>query len=270
MTSDTSWSFATEASPPQILVAYVEREPVQDVSRRRSCGTRVWTTSRRSTSRCSRPRCSPTSTSSCSATPRSPSQVSTLTNWVNGGGKLVALARTSSSPACSGSPTPERRWQRVPRGRHRRRPERASTADDPVPRHGRPLHAQRSDGDRDALLKRDHGDDEPRGHAPLGRIERRTGGRLHVRPRPLDRLYAPGQSGLGRPGARRRRRHRPDDMFYGAKCGDVQPDWLDTSKIDPAGRRAAAATRQPDHQMEPSKCPCRTSGTCRAARRRPS
>ena len=24
---------------------------------------------------------------------------------------------------------------------------------------------------------------------------------------------------------------RPDDMFYGAKAGDVQPDWLDTSKI---------------------------------------
>jgi hypothetical protein len=24
---------------------------------------------------------------------------------------------------------------------------------------------------------------------------------------------------------------RPDDMFYGAKVGDVQPDWLDTSKI---------------------------------------
>src|SRR6185312_15470252 len=24
---------------------------------------------------------------------------------------------------------------------------------------------------------------------------------------------------------------RPDDMFYGAKVGDVQPDWIDTSKI---------------------------------------
>jgi hypothetical protein len=24
---------------------------------------------------------------------------------------------------------------------------------------------------------------------------------------------------------------RPDDMFYGARAGDVQPDWLDTSKI---------------------------------------
>ena len=25
---------------------------------------------------------------------------------------------------------------------------------------------------------------------------------------------------------------RPDDLFYGAKAGDLQPDWLDTSKID--------------------------------------
>src|SRR6185437_15299535 len=24
---------------------------------------------------------------------------------------------------------------------------------------------------------------------------------------------------------------RPDDMFYGAKTGDVQPDWVDTNKI---------------------------------------
>ena len=24
---------------------------------------------------------------------------------------------------------------------------------------------------------------------------------------------------------------RPDDMFYGAKAGDVQPDWIDTGKI---------------------------------------
>ena len=24
---------------------------------------------------------------------------------------------------------------------------------------------------------------------------------------------------------------RPDDLFYGAKAGDVQPDWIDTNKI---------------------------------------
>ena len=34
--------------------------------------------------------------------------------------------------------------------------------------------------------------------------QRRPGGGLHLRPRPLGRLHAPGQPGLGRPGARRR------------------------------------------------------------------
>ena len=24
---------------------------------------------------------------------------------------------------------------------------------------------------------------------------------------------------------------RPDDLFYGARAGDVQPDWIDTNKI---------------------------------------
>ena len=41
---------------------------------------------------------------------------------------------------------------------------------------------------------------------------------------------------------------RPDDLFYGAKAGDVQPDWVDMNKIAvPAGRRAAAPAGQPDH-----------------------
>ncbi len=42
---------------------------------------------------------------------------------------------------------------------------------------------------------------------------------------------------------------RPNDLFYGAAAGDPQPNWLDVSKIaDPAGGRAAAAPRQPDHE----------------------
>ena len=39
----------------------------------------------------------------------------------------------------------------------------------------------------------------------VGRLERRPGGGVHLRPRPLRRLHAPGQPGLGRTGARRRR-----------------------------------------------------------------
>ncbi len=57
-------------------------------------------------------------------------------------------------------------------------------------------------------------------------------------------------------------------MFFGAKAGDVQPDWMDTSKI---------AIPQADEQQRllvnlitlwsATSCRYRASGTCRAARR---
>ena len=42
----------------------------------------------------------------------------------------------------------------------------------------------------------DNGDLEPRGDAALRRVERRPGGCVHVRPRPVRRPHASGQSGL--------------------------------------------------------------------------
>ena len=38
---------------------------------------------------------------------------------------------------------------------------------------------------------------------------------------------------------------RPDDMFYGAKVGDLQTDWLDTAGLPSAGRRATAPADEP-------------------------
>ena len=60
-----------------------------------------------------------------------------------------------------------------------------------------------------------------------------AGSGLHLRPRALGRLHAPGQPGLGRAGARLRARPliRSDDLFFGAKAGDVQPDWVDLNKV---------------------------------------
>ena len=63
-------------------------------------------------------------------------------------------------------------------------------------------------------------------------VERRPGGGLHLRPRPLGRLHAPGQPGLGRAGARRPAGPiRSDDLFFGAAAGDPQPDWVDLDKV---------------------------------------
>ena len=92
--------------------------------------------------------------------------------------------------------------ERLPPGCHRRGAwSRDRRQHDPVPRHRRPLHAERRDLGRDALLERDDGDHEPRGDAAVGRRERRTGSGVHVRPCALGRLHATGQPGLGGPGA---------------------------------------------------------------------
>ena len=138
--------------------------------------------------------------------------------------------RDAAGRAARGPPRPRaRRWARSPtptsrstraraRGRDRR-------SDDPVPRHGRPLHARRSDGGRHALLERVDVGREPGRDAPERRRKRRPGGRLRLRPRSLGRLHAAGQPGLVRPGARRRRTGRsdPNDLFFGAQSATRSP-----------------------------------------------
>ena len=138
-------------------------------------------------------------------------QVTTLTNWVAGRRQPDrAAARTSSSRRCSASPTPARRCRTPTSGRHVNAPGSGivgqtmqfhGTADRYTP--------QRRDRSRDALLERLHRDREPGRHPPLRRHERRTGGCLHVRPRPLGRPTPARGTRLGRTGARRRRRHPP-------------------------------------------------------------
>ena len=170
--------------------------------------------------------------------PLNAAQVTTLTGWVNGGGNLVAMRPDKQLAGLLGLTTPAARaanaylkvdTQRAAGSRHRRQ-------HDPVPRHGRPLHAERRDGGRDAVLERDDGDGEPGGDAALGRVERRPGGRVHLRPRPLGRLHAPGQSRLGGPGARRR-----DAASARTTCSTAQG-----RRLQPTGStRARSRSRRP-------------------------
>ena len=80
-----------------------------------------------------------------------------FTNWVNGGGNLIAMRPDKQ---LGGAARPDRRRRRrssngylqvdtgtAPGAGHRR-------PDDPVPRHRRPLHAQRRTSGRDAVLER--------------------------------------------------------------------------------------------------------------------
>ena len=141
-------------------------------------------------------------------TPLNAAQVSALTGWVNAGGNLIAMRPDKQLAGLLGltdaGTTLANAYLQVDTSSGAGSRDRRQH--DPVPRHRRPLHAERRDRGRDALLERDDGDREPRGDPALGRRERRPGGRVHLRPRPLRRLHAPGQSGLGRAGARRRRR----------------------------------------------------------------
>ena len=79
--------------------------------------------------------------------------------------------------------------------------------DDPVPRHRRPLHADAAPT-AIATLYSDATTATANPAVTLRSVgtERRPGRRLHLRPRPVGRLHAAGQPGLGGRGARRHRR----------------------------------------------------------------
>ena len=76
---------------------------------------------------------------------------------------------------------------------------------DAVPRHGRPLHPQRSDVGRNALQLGDRPDDEPRGDDALGREQRWPGRRVHLRSRTVRGVHPSGQPCVGSPRARQHR-----------------------------------------------------------------
>ena len=81
----------------------------------------------------------------------------------------------------------------------------------------------------------DHGDREPRRHAAERRLQRRPGGGVHLRPRPLGRLHAPGQPGLGRAESatarRRSQRSAPTTSSSAPRPATSQPDWVDLNKV---------------------------------------
>ena len=207
LAADSNWSFSVEASPPPILVVGSTGNPfgayVGEILRNE--GLQAFTTI--DVAFVSPALLAQFDVVILGNTALNPAQVTTLTGWVNGGGNLVAMRPDKQLAGLLGlTDAGTTLVERLPPGRHRHRAGcRNRRQHDPVPRHRRPLHAERRDLGGDALLDRDDRDDEPRRDAALGRLERRPGGGVHVRPRALGRLHAPGQSRLGGPGARRRR-----------------------------------------------------------------
>ena len=160
-----------------------------------------------------------------------------LSDWV----RRRQPDRDAARPAARRPARPDRRRrhasvQRLPQGRHRRRARAPASSARRSSSTGRPTATRRTAApdDRHALLGRDHRHRQPGGHA----AERRA--RTAARPPPSP-TTSPARSSTraratrpGRAGARQRSGDQPirsDDLFFGAKPGDVQPDWVDLDKV---------------------------------------
>ena len=132
-------------------------------------------------------------------------QSTMLNTWVTGGGDLVAMRPDKQLAGLLGltdAGTDAR--QRLHAGRHRERARaRHRRRDHAVPRRRRPLHAQRRHQRRQPVHDGRRGDDGAGGDDAQRRQPGRPRGGVHLRPREVGRLHAPGQPGVGRPGARR-------------------------------------------------------------------
>ena len=198
-------------------------------------------------------------------------QVTTLTNWVTGGGDLIAMRPDKQLAGLLG--LTDAGWT-LSNSYLQSRPTGPGAGivepDDPVPRDGGPLHPGRRHERGHALLEREQRHSEPGRDAPLRRSERRPGGGLHVRPRPFGRAHPPGQPGLGRAGSRR---HRPR----------IARTTSSSARRATSSRTGSTSTRsripQADEQqrllvnlietMSRERGRRRASGISRAARRRP-
>ncbi len=131
------------------------------------------------------------------------------------------------------------------RSRHRRR-------HDPVSRHGGSIRVHVGDDDRVAVQRRSDGNHESSGDTRLDRIGRRSRGGIHLRPRPIHRLYAPGQSRVVGPGARWHCAHPLGRslLWRGRRRPAARLGRFEQGR-DSAGGRAAAAPRQPAAVPEP-------------------
>ena len=172
-----------------------------------------------------------------------------LTSWVNAGGNLIAMRPDKQLAGLLGltdaATTLADAYMRVDATRapghrdHRRQTMQFHGTADRYTLTG-------ATGGRDALLDASTATTNPAVTLRVGRLERRSGGRVHLRPRALGRLHAPGQPRLGGHERDGVLGMRPNDMFFGAGRRLTRLARHEQDR-DPAGRRAAAAARQPDH-----------------------
>jgi len=233
LAADVSWSFTTEASPPQLLVVSSSTNPFGSYLTEilRNEGVDAFTTLDASL-------LSPTVLGNFDVVllgdmTLTPTQASTLSTWVNGGGKLIAMHPDAQLAGLlglsSGGSALANAYLKV------------DTSSGPgVGITGQTIQYHGS-ADRYALngatsiaTLYSNATTATSNPAVTLRSVGSAGGQAAAFTYDLARsvVYTrqgnPAWAGQERDGVVG---IRPDDMFYGAKTGDVQPDWLDTSKI---------------------------------------
>ena len=171
-----------------------------------------------------------------------------FTDWVNAGGNLIAMRPDKQLAGLLGLTVAAGTLaESVPADRSERSWRRHRQPDDPVPRHRRPLHAERRDLARDALFERHDGDDQSGGDAAASAA---SGGQAAAFTYDLARsiVYTrqgnPAWAGQDRDGIAPVA-IRSNDLFYGAGPATSRMGRPEQGRHS-AGRRTAAAARQPD------------------------
>jgi hypothetical protein len=233
LAADVTWSFTTETSPPQVLV-------VQSAANKfggylgeilRTEGVNAFTSIDVSL-------ISPSLLSNFDIvvlgdTPLTPSQVTMLTNWVNAGGNLVAMRPDTQLAGLlgltSGGTTLANAYLKV----DATVPPGQGIVSETIQFHGTADRYTLNGATAVATLYSGPATPTPNPAVTLRSVGGSGGqaaaftydlARSVVLTRQGNPAWA-GQERDGVPGI------RPNDMFYGAKVGDEQPDWLDTNKI---------------------------------------
>jgi len=231
--ADVSWSFTTESSPPQILVVSSASNPfgmyLGEILRAE--GVDAFTTLDVAF-------LTPSLLSGFDVvilgdTAVTPAQVTALTSWVNGGGNLIAVSPDKQLAGLLGltdaGSTLANAYLKVDTSA----PPGAGIVSATIQYHGTADRYTLNGAAAVATLY-SNATTATTNPAVTLRSVGSSGGQAAAftydlaRSVVLTRQGNPAWVGQERDGVSG---IRPDDMFYGAKSGDVQPDWLDTNKI---------------------------------------
>ncbi len=233
LAADSTWSFTTEASPPPVLVVGSTANQFGTYLGEilRSEGLNAFTTI--DVAFLSPALLAQFDVVVLGETPLSPTQVSTLSGWVNGGGNLIAMRPDKQLAGLLGltdaAATLANAYLQVATAAA----PGAGIVDSTIQFHGTADRYSLNGASTVATLYSTATAATSNPAVTLRSVGSNGGHAVAftydlARSVVYTRQGNPAWAGQERDGVSG---IRPDDMFYGARTGDVQPDWLDTNKI---------------------------------------